>query len=113
MRRIVIALIAISASPAYAQDYQPLPAPAPDPGALTVKASPNGVQWLNDMLGMSPSFLSSDGTINSGYVAGAQAPATPASSSEPCAAGTIKADASYIYVCVGPNTWARSALGAF
>ncbi|MGB6386955.1 MAG: hypothetical protein WBD25_12040 [Terriglobales bacterium] len=39
--------------------------------------------------------------------------ATPASSSAPCTAGQIGADAKYIYVCVAPNTWKRSALGSF
>ncbi len=39
--------------------------------------------------------------------------ATPASSSAPCAAGQIGADAKYIYVCVAPNTWKRSPLSSF
>ncbi len=39
--------------------------------------------------------------------------ATPASSSAPCTAGQIGADAKYIYVCVAANTWKRSALSAF
>jgi hypothetical protein len=39
--------------------------------------------------------------------------ATPASSSAPCAAGQIGADAKYIYVCVATNQWKRSALSAF
>jgi hypothetical protein len=39
--------------------------------------------------------------------------ATPASSSAPCTAGQIGADAKYIYVCVAANTWKRSALGSF
>ena len=40
-------------------------------------------------------------------------PATPASSSSPCAVGQIGADAKYIYVCVATNKWKRSALGSF
>jgi hypothetical protein len=39
--------------------------------------------------------------------------ATPASSSAPCTAGQIGADAKYIYVCVAANTWKRSALSSF
>lgn len=39
--------------------------------------------------------------------------ATPASSSAPCTAGQIGADAKYVYVCVAPNTWKRSALSSF
>jgi hypothetical protein len=38
---------------------------------------------------------------------------TPASSSAACNTGTIEADTSYIYVCVGTNTWKRTALSAF
>jgi hypothetical protein len=39
--------------------------------------------------------------------------ATPASSSAPCTAGQIGADAKYIYVCVATNQWKRSALSSF
>jgi hypothetical protein len=39
--------------------------------------------------------------------------ATPASSSAPCAAGQIGADANYVYVCVATNKWKRSALSSF
>src|SRR5580704_16157483 len=39
--------------------------------------------------------------------------ATPLSSSAPCSAGQIGADAKYIYVCVAENTWKRSALSSF
>jgi hypothetical protein len=39
--------------------------------------------------------------------------ATPSSSSAPCTAGQIGADANYIYVCVATNMWKRSALGSF
>ncbi|MGB8013617.1 MAG: hypothetical protein WCF68_18540 [Terriglobales bacterium] len=39
--------------------------------------------------------------------------ATPASSSAPCTAGQIGADAKYIYVCVAANQWKRSALSSF
>jgi hypothetical protein len=39
--------------------------------------------------------------------------ATPASSSAPCTAGQIGADANYIYVCVATNKWKRSALSSF
>ena len=39
--------------------------------------------------------------------------ATPASSSAPCTAGQIGADAKYIYVCVATNMWKRSALSSF
>jgi hypothetical protein len=38
---------------------------------------------------------------------------TPASSSAPCIAGQIGADANYMYVCVAENTWKRSALSSF
>jgi hypothetical protein len=39
--------------------------------------------------------------------------ATPPSSSAPCIAGQIGADANYIYVCVATNRWKRSALSSF
>lgn len=39
--------------------------------------------------------------------------ATPSSSSAPCTAGQIGADAKYVYVCVSPNKWKRSALSSF
>jgi hypothetical protein len=39
--------------------------------------------------------------------------ATPASSSAPCTAGQIGADANYVYVCVAANKWKRSALSSF
>ena len=39
--------------------------------------------------------------------------ATPSSSSAPCIAGQIGADANYIYVCVATNLWKRSALNSF
>jgi hypothetical protein len=39
--------------------------------------------------------------------------ATPSSSSAPCTAGQMGADAKYIYVCVAENTWKRSALSSF
>jgi hypothetical protein len=39
--------------------------------------------------------------------------ATPASSSAPCTAGQIGADAKYVYVCVATNSWKRSALSSF
>ena len=39
--------------------------------------------------------------------------ATPATSSAPCTAGQIGADAKYIYVCVATNRWKRSALSSF
>src|ERR1700722_20364100 len=38
--------------------------------------------------------------------------ATPASSSAPCVAGQIGADANYVYVCVAANPWKRSALSS-
>lgn len=40
-------------------------------------------------------------------------PFTPASSSTSCATGTIAWDPNYLYVCITPNTWKRTALGAF
>ena len=40
-------------------------------------------------------------------------PTTPASSSSPCTAGDIEADASYIYVCTATNTWKRAVLSPF
>jgi hypothetical protein len=39
--------------------------------------------------------------------------ATPSSSSAPCTAGQIGADANYIYVCVATNLWKRTALSSF
>ena len=39
--------------------------------------------------------------------------ATPPSSSAPCVAGQIGADANYIYICVAANHWKRSALSSF
>lgn len=38
---------------------------------------------------------------------------TPSSSSAPCTAGQIGADAKYVYVCVATNKWKRSALSSF
>jgi len=38
---------------------------------------------------------------------------TPASSSEPCTAGTFTDDANYHYVCVSTNTWKRVVLSSF
>ena len=38
---------------------------------------------------------------------------TPASSTETCAAGTVKFDANYIYLCTSLNNWRRSPLSAF
>jgi hypothetical protein len=40
-------------------------------------------------------------------------PHTPATSFEPCDAGTIAWDANFVYVCVAPSTWRRSALVAW
>jgi hypothetical protein len=39
--------------------------------------------------------------------------ATPASSSAPCAAGQIGADASYVYVCTATNTWKRAPISTW
>ncbi len=39
--------------------------------------------------------------------------ATPTGSSAPCTAGQIWSDASYIYVCIAPNTIKRAALSSF
>ena len=38
---------------------------------------------------------------------------TPSSSSSPCSTGQIGADHNFVYVCVAPNTWKRSALTSF
>jgi hypothetical protein len=38
---------------------------------------------------------------------------TPAKSSAPCSTGQLGADHNYVYVCVAPNTWRRSALSSF
>ena len=38
---------------------------------------------------------------------------TPASSSAPCTIGAFMHDASYLYVCIGTNTWKRAALSSF
>jgi hypothetical protein len=38
---------------------------------------------------------------------------TPATAFEACDAGTIAWDANFVYVCVAPNTWRRSALAAW
>lgn len=40
-------------------------------------------------------------------------PATPASSGAPCTAGDQVADANFIYVCVGTNSWKRASLSNF
>ena len=37
----------------------------------------------------------------------------PASSSATCSPGMVQWDANYVYVCVGTNTWRRSALASF
>ena len=39
--------------------------------------------------------------------------ATPAKSSSPCSTGQLGADHNYVYICVAPNTWRRSALSSF
>jgi hypothetical protein len=39
--------------------------------------------------------------------------ATPSSSSAPCTAGQIGADAKYVYICVATNKWKRSNLSSF
>ena len=39
--------------------------------------------------------------------------ATPAKSSSPCEVGQLGADRNYVYVCVSPNNWRRSALSSF
>jgi hypothetical protein len=39
--------------------------------------------------------------------------ATPAKSSSPCSTGQLGADRNFVYVCVAPNTWKRSALTSF
>ena len=73
MKLTACALVAIGClwiGTARAQDYNPSSgAPtAPANGSLIAPASPNGVDWLNSSLGLSPSFLSSDGTVNAAYV---------------------------------------------
>ncbi|HEV2268899.1 MAG TPA: hypothetical protein VGR92_05520 [Steroidobacteraceae bacterium] len=37
----------------------------------------------------------------------------PAHSSSPCSPGQLAADQNFVYVCVAPNRWKRSALGSF
>ena len=37
----------------------------------------------------------------------------PAHSSSPCSPGQLAADAQFVYVCVAPNHWKRSALSSF
>jgi hypothetical protein len=38
---------------------------------------------------------------------------TPSSSSSPCSPGQLGADHNYVYICVAPNSWRRSALSSF
>ena len=38
---------------------------------------------------------------------------TPATSGDPCDGGEIAWDSSYVYVCVGANTWKRASLGTW
>jgi hypothetical protein len=40
-------------------------------------------------------------------------PVTPSSSKSACVKGTIRWDANFIYICIAPDTWKRSALSNF
>jgi hypothetical protein len=40
-------------------------------------------------------------------------PHTPATAFDACVAGTVAWDANFVYICVAPNTWRRSALSAW
>lgn len=60
--------------------------------------------------GTAHSFASA--SIPSSAVIGATA-TTPASSAAPGTAGTMRWDASYLYICVAANSWKRVALTAF
>ncbi len=50
-------------------------------------------------------------TINA--VGGLITPGTPASSTATCNVGQLQADGNYLYFCVAPNSWKRSALSSF
>lgn len=81
--------------------------------------SQNNVRMINDANGQLTINTATGGNLqvnaNGVYTTGSFHVnlATPSSSSAPCTAGQIGADAKYIYVCVAANTWKRSALGSF
>jgi hypothetical protein len=81
--------------------------------------TPNNVRMINDANGQLTINTATGGNLqvnaNGVYTTGSFHVnlATPASSSAPCTAGQIGADAKYIYVCVATNTWKRSALSSF
>ena len=50
-------------------------------------------------------------TVNN--LGGLISPGTPTTSSASCNTGQLQADSNYIYVCTAPNSWKRTALGAF
>jgi hypothetical protein len=81
--------------------------------------TPNNVRMINDANGQLTINTATGGNLqvnaNGVYTTGSFHInlATPASSSAPCTAGQIGADAKYIYVCVAANTWKRSALSSF
>jgi Pectate lyase superfamily protein len=50
-------------------------------------------------------------TLNN--LGGLISPGTPTTSSASCNTGQVQADSNYIYVCTAPNSWKRTALGAF
>jgi hypothetical protein len=57
-----------------------------------------------------------DGSADAAFTTGSLSvtiPHTPATAFEPCAAGTIVWDANFVYVCIAPNAWRRSALAAW
>jgi hypothetical protein len=81
--------------------------------------SQNNVHLINDANGQLTISTVTGGNLrineNGVYTAGSYHLnlATPSSSSAPCTAGQIGADTKYIYICVAPNKWKRSALGSF
>jgi hypothetical protein len=79
----------------------------------------NDVRLINDANGQLTVKTATGGTlqVNAGGVHTSGSfhinLATPAKSSSPCATGQLGADHNYVYVCVSPNTWRRSALNSF
>jgi hypothetical protein len=69
-------------------------------GQLTVKTATGGSLQVN------ASGVHTSGSFHVNL-------ATPAKSSSPCSTGQLGADHNYVYVCVAPNTWKRSALTSF
>jgi hypothetical protein len=87
-----------------------------NPLVTRISVSPAGVVAFPG-LGAGVATLDASGNLSSSSTLAVQQYTetlhTPASSSEPCTAGTFTDDANYHYVCVATNTWKRVALSSF